>query len=355
MCCASADDYPDDSADLPTFEQIQVMVDSEFDVKENFVDHDIPTFYIRYKEDSKEAFLRLVQQLEPMKLIPLLRKENETFVLRVVAKPPVKPNRIIINVVLFFATLGTVFLSGYILSETDIVGALLFTGAIMAILGSHEMGHKLLADKHDVDATYPYFIPSPPPPLGIGTFGAVIRQKAIPPNRDALFDIGFTGPITGFIIAVIVMILGMQLPFQFVQDPTVIGVELGQVYPLMYRFMLFLFPPNIPAGVTVSPNPIVFAGWVGMVVTMLNLVPSGMFDGGHVARSLMGDKTHQIISYAGIMLLALIGWWAMAVLALLFSAAKHPGPLDDVSEITTSRKIGAIVLLAVFILSVVPM
>jgi membrane-associated protease RseP (regulator of RpoE activity) len=80
-----------------------------------------------------------------------------------------------------------------------------------------------------------------------------------------------------------------------------------------------------------------------------------MFDGGHIARSLMGDKAHQIISYAGIILLALIGWWTMAVLALLFSAAKHPGPLDDVSEITTNRKIGAIVLLAVFILSVVPM
>jgi membrane-associated protease RseP (regulator of RpoE activity) len=354
MCCASTDDYINDHADLPTFEQIQVMVDSEFDVEEGFVDHDIPTFYIQYKEDSKKAFLRLVQQLEPLEVIPFLRKENKTFVLRVVTKPPVKPTRNIINVVLFFATLGTVFLSGYIMSETDIVGALLFTGAIMAILGSHEMGHKLLADKHDVDATYPYFIPSPPPPLGIGTFGAVIRQKAIPPNRDALFDIGFTGPITGFIIAVIVMILGMQLPFQVVQDPTVIGIELGGVYPLMYRFIILLFPPSAPAGVTLTPNPIVFAGWVGMVVTMLNLVPSGMFDGGHVARSIMGDRAHQIISYAGIMLLALIGWWTMAVLALFFSAAKYPGPLDDVSEITTRRKIGAIVLLAVFILSVVP-
>ena len=73
------------------------------------------------------------------------------------------------------------------------------------------MGHKLLADKHEVDATYPYFIPGIPPPFGIGTFGAVIRQKALPPNRDALFDIGFTGPITGFIIATIVTMIGIQL------------------------------------------------------------------------------------------------------------------------------------------------
>jgi membrane-associated protease RseP (regulator of RpoE activity) len=355
MCGASADDYLADPDDLPTFEQIQVMVDSEFDVEESFVDHDVPTFYVKYNENSKEAFLRLVQKLEPLKLIPHLRKSEETVVLRVMGKPPITPSRNIINVVLFFATLGTVFVSGYIMSDTDVVGALLFTGAIMAILGSHEMGHKLLADKHDVDATYPYFIPSPPPPLGIGTFGAVIRQKAIPPNRDALFDIGFTGPITGFIIAVIVMMLGMQLPFQVVQDPNVTGVELGELYPLMYRFVILMFPPNVPAGATVTPNPIVFAGWVGMVVTMLNLVPSGMFDGGHIARSVMGDRAHQIISYAGVVLLVFIGWWTMAVLALLFSATKHPGPLDDVSEITTSRKIGAIVLLAVFILSVVPM
>jgi membrane-associated protease RseP (regulator of RpoE activity) len=92
-----------------------------------------------------------------------------------------------------------------------------------------------------------------------------------------------------------------------------------------------------------------------MIVTMLNLVPSGMFDGGHVARSILGNKSHQILSYIGIALLALIGWWAMAILALFFSAARHPGPLDDVSKLTNSRKVGAIILIGVFVLSVVPM
>ncbi|MEJ2242612.1 MAG: site-2 protease family protein, partial [Candidatus Bathyarchaeota archaeon] len=82
--------------------------------------------------------------------------------------------------------------------------------------------------------------------------------------------------------------------------------------------------------------------------------PSGMFDGGHVARSLMNSKQHQIISYAGIILLAII-WWPMAIVALFFSATKHPGPLDDVSKLTLKRKIGAIVLVIVFILSVVPL
>jgi Zn-dependent protease len=354
MCCASSDDYFADTTEVPTFEEVQGMVESEFDVTESFVEHGVPTFHVNYREDSKKAFLKLMKRLDSLELIPLLRSKEDKVVLQIRAKPPIKPNRNIINIALFFSTLGTVFISGYILSTSDIMGALLFTGAIMLILGTHEMGHKLLADKHDVDATYPYFIPGLPYPYGIGTFGALIRQKALPPNKDSLFDIGFTGPITGFIMAIIVMIIGMQLPFQVTQDSTVVGQPITELYPLMYRAIVWMFPPSAPADVTLMPNSLVFAGWVGMVVTMLNLVPSGMFDGGHVARSVMGDRWHQIVSYAGIILLALIGWWTMAVLALFFSAARHPGPLDDVSKLTTSRKIGAIVLLAVFILSVVP-
>jgi len=352
MCCASSDDYFADPVGVPPFEQVQVMVEAEFDVEEGFVDHSVPTFHVRYREDSKEAFLRLMKRLESLELLPILRQKEEKVVLQVLPKPPIKPNRNIINIALFFATLGTVFISGYYLSA-DILGALLFTGAIMAILGSHEMGHKLLADKHDVEATYPYFIPGIPFPYGIGTFGALIRQKALPPNRDALFDIGFTGPITGFIIAVIVTIIGAQISTVVPFDPSREVTSIAEMYPLIYRWILQIFPPS-GSGV-IELHPVAFAGWVGMLVTMLNLVPSGMFDGGHVARSVMGSKAHNIISYLGIALLALLGWWPMAILALFFSAAKHPGPLDDVSKLTNRRKMGAIVLVVVFMLSVVPM
>ena len=194
MCCASSDDYFADPVGTPPFEQVQAIVEAEFDVKESFVDHDIPTFHVTYREDSKEAFLRLMENLGSLELIPLLRQKDETVVLRVLPKPPTKPNRNIINIALFFVTLGTLFISGYFYS-LNVLDALLFTGAIMAILGTHEMGHKLLADKHDVESTYPYFIPGIPFPYGIGTFGALIKQKALPPNKDALFDIGFTGPL----------------------------------------------------------------------------------------------------------------------------------------------------------------
>ncbi len=345
MCCASSDDYSADPAATPPFEQVHAMVEAEFDVEDGFIDHDVPTFHVTYREDSKEAFLRLMKRLESLELVPILRQKEEKVVLRVLPKPPIKPNRNTVNIALFFVTLGTVFISGYYLSA-DILGALMFTGAIMAILGSHEMGHKLLADKHDVEATYPYFIPGIPP---IGTFGALIRQKALPPNRDALFDIGFTGPITGFILATIVTVIGIQLSTLVPLDP---DAQLISV-PLLFQFIVMLFPPS-GTGAMMELHPVAFAGWVGMLVTMLNLVPSGMFDGGHIARSVMGSKAHKIISYGGIVLLALLGWWPMAILALFFSANNYPGPLDDVSTITTSRKLGSIVLVVVFILSVVP-
>ena len=350
MCASFSDDNLVDSVGGSTFEEVQAIVESEFDVKESFVDHDVPTFHVKYREDSKEAFLKLIKRLEPLELIPILRQKEEKVLIQVLPKPPIKPSQNTMNIALFFATLGTVFVSGYYQSA-DILGALLFTGAIMAILGSHEMGHKLLADKHKVEATYPYFIPGLPP---IGTFGAVIRQKALPPNKDALFDIGFTGPITGFIMSILMMIIGMQLPVQVVQDPTVVGTPLEELYPLMYRFIIWMFPPSAPEGATVILHPVVFAGYVGMIVTMLNLVPSGMFDGGHVARSVMGDRAHKIVSYAGVALLAITGWWPMAILAFFFSSAKHPGPLDDVSKLTASRKVGAIILVVIFILSIVP-
>jgi len=348
MCGASSNDSSaEPSGMIAQFEQIRVMVESEFDVEEGFVEHGVPTFYVRLREDSKEAFLRVTQRMESLGLIPVLRRREEKVVLRVIPKPSTKPSRNIINIGLFFATLGTVFLSGY-LQSPDIVGAVMFTGAIMAILGSHEMGHKLLADKHAVEATYPYFIPGLPP---IGTFGAVIRQKSLPPNKDALFDLGFAGPVTGFIVAIIVTIIGVQLSVVVPPSEVPEGAWFIPV-PLLFRFITMLFPPS-GIGDVIQLHPVAFAGWVGMVVTMLNLVPVGMFDGGHVARSLVGKRAHRILSYLGIILLAII-WYPMAFIALFLSFQRHPGPLDDVSQPTTLRKLAAIGLIAVFILCVVP-
>jgi len=352
MCGASSNDYFAEPFDvISQFEQIRVMVESEFDVEDGFVEHGVPTFHVRLRESPKEAFLRLTQRMESLRLIPVLRKIEEKVVLRAISKPSTKPSRNVINIGLFFATLGTVFLSGY-LPSLNIVSALMFTGAIIAILGSHEMGHKLLADKHAVEATYPYFIPGLPP---IGTFGAVIQQKSLPPNKDALFDIGFAGPVTGFLVSIIVTLVGVQLSVR-VPDLPPNAVPWPYPNPILFewlfRFAVMFFPIS-GTGNWILVHPVVFAGWVGMLVTMLNLVPVGMFDGGHVARSLVGKKGHRILSYLGIILLVII-WYPMAFIALFFSLYQHPGPLDDVSEPTNLRKLAALGLIAVFVLCVVP-
>lgn len=346
MDSASSNDYPAEPYDaIALFEQVRVMVESEFAVEEEFVEHGVPTFYVRPREDSKEAFLRLTRHMDPLSLIPVLRRRGEKVVLQAIPKPPTRPSRNVINVALFLATMGTVLFAGLgNLRSPDVPGAVMFMGAIMAILGSHEMGHKLLADKHEVEATYPYFIPGPPP---IGTFGAVIRQKSLPPNRDALFDIGSAGPVMGFIVTVIVALIGVQLSVLVPKAPE------GALFipsPLLLRFFTIVFPPS-GTGDIIMLHPVAFAAWVGMLVTMLNLVPTGMFDGGHIARSLVGRRGHRILSYLGIILLLII-WYPMAIIALFFSFYRHPGPLDDVSKVTTRRKLVAFSLIAIFVLCV---
>jgi len=367
MCSASSNEYFAEPSDvIAQFEQIRVMVESEFDVEEGFVEHDVPTFYVRLREDSKEAFLRLAKRMDPLSLIPVLRKREEKVVLQAITKPPTRPSRKVINVALFLATLGTVLIGGYIQSvlfyselgitdqSLNLLGALTFAGAIIAILGSHEMGHKLLADKHEVEATYPYFIPGPPP---LGTFGAVIQQKSLPPNRDALFDIGFAGPLMSFLLSIVMTIIGIVFSsYTWIRE----GSPTLPVSALFWLIGFIFHPlgalPKLPTEPgtwvpAISLHPVAFAGWVGMLVTMLNLVPTGMFDGGHVARSVVGSRAHRILSYLGIILLFFI-WYPMAIIALFFSMYRHPGPLDDVSKLTSRRKLAALGTMAIFVLCV---
>lgn len=317
----------------------------------------IPTYYLKQPQETKQAFLKLLKHLESMNLIALLRKVDGKVVLRVVPKPPVKKSNILVNWALFFATIGTTFATGYLLSadlvgtgvmRSPLIGAGAFTVAIMAILGTHEMGHKLTANRSGVEATPPYFIPGPPPIgdlLGIGTFGAVIMQKSLPPNRDALFDVGSSGPIVGFIVALIATIVGLMLsPIR-----PITGGESFLPSPLIFDlFAAFLI--KLPANHYVLLHPVAFAGWAGMLVTMLNLLPAGQLDGGHAARSVLGEKARTVLTVLSILLLVIEGFWPMAFFVILISMYRHPGPLDDVSSLSNGRKLVAIGLVAIFIL-----
>jgi membrane-associated protease RseP (regulator of RpoE activity) len=340
------------------FEKIAQLVVSEFQIQEALLERGIPTYYLLWPQETKQAFLRLLAHLEEINLIAFLRKIEGRIVLSVVPKPPVKPSNPRINLILLLATIATTFYTGYIgFSETGInpiVSGAIFSAAILLILGIHEMGHKLTANKKKIDATSPYFIPGLPP---LGTFGAVIMQKSLPPNRDALFDVGANGPIAGFIVALLFSTIGMMLLI-----PTNITTDTGglNLFPASWFLLipalssLNLFPALTGANNGYALHPLLWAGWVGMVVTMLNLLPAAMLDGGHVARStLAGDKPRLVLTLASVGLLLLSGpeFFIMAFLIVFMSMVKHPGPLDDVSGLSRRRKLVTVALIAVFVLA----
>jgi len=342
-----------------SFEQVRVLVADEFSIKEGFLDHNIPTFYVTLAPESKNAFLRLMKRLDTIGFIPVLREEEGKYVLRVVNKPPVKSSRISINLLLFLATIGTTLLAGYFVSPSEwvnpIVGAVTFTISLLAVVGVHELSYKFAANKHGIEATAPYFIPGLTWPFGIGTFGAVIQQKSFAPNRDALFDLGISGPLMGFVVAVVVTVIGILVSFPI----SVIPPEAGYLpSPLIFDFIFrMLVNAGFLQGGPILLHPVAFAGWVGMFVTVTQIIPAGMLDGGHVVRGLFGKKATNILPMIAIIILLVLDfqlYWLMAIVAFFFSMQIHPGPLDDVSKLTTNRKIVAILLVVVFILCIAP-
>jgi membrane-associated protease RseP (regulator of RpoE activity) len=341
------------------FERITTFVSTEFQVEEALMEHNIPTYYLKQPQETKQAFLRLLKNLEAMNLLPTLRRQSGRVVLKVIPKPPIKKSNILINWILFFATITTTFLTGYILSGEMIdplIGGATFTISLLTVLGMHELGHKITANKKGVEATPPYFIPGPPPIgqfLGIGTFGAVIMQKSLPPNKDALFDIGSSGPIMSFILAAVFTAIG------FVFSPIMYSSEQLSTLPSPLLFSLIAMAlvnplPHPGQYAYILLHPVAFAGWVGMLVTMLNLLPAAMLDGGHVARSIAGDKMRTTLTFLSVLLLIVEDFWPMAFFVIFLSMYRHPGPLDDVSSLSLSRKITIFSLVAIFILCSFP-
>ena len=345
-------------------DEIYSLVSAEFQVLDYYMEHRTLTFHVQTDKNSKKAFLKLYRNLKPAGLLPILRREGEKEILRIMKKPPVKKSNVMINLVLFLATLATTFFTGYIISRghrglDPIFGGLTFMITIMAILGIHETGHKVMANKHEIEATLPYFIPSPPQ-LGIGTFGAVIMQKSPPPNSDALFDIGASGPITGFIVSVIAILVGLPLSiYEWIPKGAPTLPE-----PILFRLVMLLTgsyflpptngvppPPGPDYELAVLLHPIAYAGWIGIVVTMLNLLPVGTLDGGHIIESIFKGKARSIFLVISIVLLLFTDFWLMIFLVLIFGMYRHPGPLDNISGLSTGRKVLAIGVLLIFILS----
>ena len=352
----------DTPSDIPTpegfqrtdFDNITQLVASEFQVEESLLDQGVPTYYLKWPQETKQVFLRVLKKLEEMKLIAFLRKMDKRVVLRVIPKPPVKPSNPVTYWILFIATVVTTFVTGYLSFQSGgmdpILSGAIFSAAIMTVLGLHEMGHKLTANRKKVEATSPYFIPGPPP---LGTLGAVIMQKSLPPNKDALFDIGANGPLAGFVVALVFSVVGLMLLVPAPRPPDASTLNLVPASWMLLVPMLsgFNLMPQAPANGVLLLHPITWAGWAGMVVTMLNLLPAAMLDGGHVARALVPDKFRFVLTIASVAILVFSGpeFIVFAFIVVFMSFFRHPGPLDDVSSLSTRRKLATLALVAVFL------
>ena len=247
------------------------------------------------------------------------------------------------------------------LIPTDFLwGGIYFAAPLLAILGLHELAHYVVARHHHVEASLPYFLAVPPPYLIFGTFGAFISLREPIPSRKVLFEIGAAGPLAGFVVAIPVTIAGMFLSLHSPVlsptncGPTILGVNYGDLLiglPLVWQG-LAAFVPN--AAAIISLHPLALAGWVGLLVTSINLLPAGQLDGGHVFRALFRDRS-RYVSYAAVIFLALIGFLTLYLGWLLFAGliillgVRHPPPLNDVSPLGLRRYVIGALVVAVLI------
>jgi membrane-associated protease RseP (regulator of RpoE activity) len=227
-----------------------------------------------------------------------------------------------------------------------------FSFTLLMILGAHEFGHYFMSKKHHIDVTLPYFIPAP---SFIGTFGAFIKMKSPIMDRRILLDIGAAGPLAGMCIAVPVLLVGLSLS-EIRYETVESGFSLGS--SLFFLFLNWLVHGSMPDDVNLILHPIAFSGWIGLLVTCLNLLPVGQLDGGHVAYAVIGPKQH-VVSKAVLAILVVLGvtgWsgWLLWAGILLIMGTNHPPVIYDWIPLDRKRKVIGWITLSLFVMTFTP-
>ena len=358
-------------------------------------------FFLRYRgeltRDSVEAYDQLAEALKPYDVTPLFRLEQgcqTVLLVRGTIHP--KPSKVWVNILLFALTVLSVLFAGVASSysgpvPSDLVGQLWalishiwlgwpFAVSLLAILLAHEFGHYFVGRARGAAVTLPYFIPFPFSP--IGTMGAFIQMKSIPRNKRALFDLAVAGPLAGMVVAVPVLLLGLAqsslgrvtaFPGSFAEGNSLFYLlakfvvfgkllpETGNLsgLPLLYHWITYFFigSPS-PVGTTdVLINQVAWAGWVGLLVTFLNLIPAGQLDGGHVIFTVFGKRVNRIVPIILVITVILgffwSGWWLWAFLIFVLGRS-HAEPLDQITQLDSRRKAVALLMLVIFLLVFTP-
>lgn len=358
-------------------------------------------YIVRYRGqiygDSAEAFDQLATSLRTYQITPLFRNDADRHAVQLlegVIQP--KPSNPWVNLILFLFTLVSMIFAGalYAYNGPDPQDARQFAAellrslpkgvpfaiSLLAILGAHEFAHYLAGRSHRTHVTLPYFIPFPFSPFG--TMGAFIQLKEPPKNKRVLLDIGIAGPLAGLVVAIPVLLYGLSL-----SELQPITISSGQIFTLEGNSLLYLFAKFImfgkllPApvsygdlspflywiryfftsnplpigGMDVIIHPVAWAGWAGLLVTALNLIPAGQLDGGHVMYVLLGKRVRMLWPIILLVLVALgfvwSGWWLWAAL-IFFLGRIYAEPLDQITQLDPKRKaiawLGILIFFLVF-------
>jgi Zn-dependent protease len=312
----------------------------------------------------------LTDRLRPFGFTPFLRRDTSGVAVH--ALPLVErraPERIGLNILLFALTCLSVLMAGAGAWLLDPVTAIVlfaaeparllagapFAVTLLAILGTHEFGHYFAARYYKASVSLPYFIPAPPP-FPFGTLGAIIRMRSLARDRNALFDIAAAGPLAGLAVAVPAIVLGLEWSRVVPIPPGEPLIFFGD--SLLMRLLVLLRVGPIPDGHDVIVHPVALAGWVGLLVTALNLFPVGQLDGGRIAYALFGRR-HALVGKLTVgALLALfavtwsVNWLVWAALIVFLVGFGHHPPLDDVTPLSSGRRTvgwGCLVLLVLLV------
>ena len=351
----------------PTVEEVVSLVSAMFEVTS--VNRSLEALEFKIEDyQFKTKFVDLSRRLEERNLACKLEPSPEGMYIIVRRYPPRTQRRWLSASwtprILFAVVLSFVMVDGYLRTELansvieigdPLEMAGIYTLSLLGILGVHESGHLAAAKIHKLKTTWPYFIPGIPY-FGIPTFGAFIQSRGLTINREILFDVAIAGPIAGLIIAIIVALYGAytapvidnEIAADLFVSSSLMEWEWGE--PLLMTAALAVFGKG-GDGHEVLMTPVLFAAWIGFLVTFLNLLPAWQLDGGHMARTLLGVKWHRYATYASMGVLVLLEFWVMAMLLLILSS-RSPGaqPMDDVSPLPKNRKMAYSIIIVLAIL-----
>jgi membrane-associated protease RseP (regulator of RpoE activity) len=301
--------------------------------------------------DAEAAFSTLERRLGRLGYLPVLsRVKGQDRILIAPAPAEKRKSRHWVNVVLFLATVATVMLGGALMEGYDpladpptaVLRGLPFACALLGILVTHEGAHFVAARVHGVRASLPYFIPVPF--ISIGTFGAVIKMESPIKDRKALLDVGLAGPLAGLAVSLVVLVMGLRMSEVMTWLPQAPLMPLGTGLLVDWITQAVLGP--LADYQVVVLHPIALAGWFGIFITFINLIPVSQLDGGHTGYAFFGPAHRfvAILVFAGMLVLGLFSqWWFLwAILVFALGGLRHPPPLNDITPLDNKRKALAI-------------